>query len=80
MTQFLTLPTAPIVKKLRLKLAESYADKPGVNNDSWKKAINNFKENFEDSAGRIDSMLKLWFERERFHSSEGTPKKAVLDL
>ena len=34
-TQFLTLPTAPISKELRHGLAEAYAKKQGIANDEW---------------------------------------------
>ena len=42
LVQFLLLPSGPLNKKLKQKLAKAFADKAGIGNDKWEAAIIDF--------------------------------------
>lgn len=79
-TQFLTLPTAPISRELRNKLAEAYANKQGIDNDEWELAITTYCEKFDHDQQKVKGQLDKWFNREKFSLKEGIPKSQILSL
>lgn len=76
---YLTLPSAPIAKSLRLKLAQTFARSPLVYGDEWKDAISSYKANNQKQSD-IDAKLDLWFKRKRYRLIEGSPVESVVAL
>ena len=79
-TQFLTLPNAPISKELRLRLAEAYANKQGINNDEWEKAIDRYCQRYKHDKASVVSQIDHWFGREKYEYSSGVPKNDLIKL
>jgi len=80
LSQFLTIKNAPLDKTLRSQLAQSYADKPGVNNKEWKEVIEKYLVAFPKSAAKTEAMLALWFDRKRYSIDVGAPAGSVILL
>ncbi len=78
--QFLSIQIAPIDIRLRVKLAEAYAEVSLVGSEKWNKAIERYKKYNPTKANSIQPKLERWFVRERYLIAEGAPSAAVVQL
>ena len=79
-TQYLTLPTAPISRELRNRLAEAYANKQGIDNDEWKEAISKYCEKFNHDQQKVEAQLEKWFGRKKYSIHQGVPQLELIEL
>ena len=82
--QFLSIQISPIDTRLRVKLAEAYAEVSLVGSEKWQKAIENYRayceKNNPSRVKTIQPKLDRWFSRQRYTITEGAPSAAVIQL
>jgi len=78
--QYLTLPNAPIDKKLRLALAKIYANKTSIHNDDWHKTIEGHADKHQNSIKKLQKKIDYWFDRKTYDPAKGAPSKQIVFL
>ena len=86
--QFLSHPVCPIGRGLRMALAESVADRPGIGSEKWSDAIEKCRERtgkevspeeVAEKLSRIESDLEDWISVERFPRKDGASGSALAE-
>lgn len=86
--QFLSHSVCPIDHGLRMALAESVADRPGIGSEKWSDAIEKYRERtgkevspeeVAEKLSRIESDLEDWISVERFPRKDGASGSALAE-
>lgn len=84
MLEFVTMPLNPIHDQLANLLAQELSKKPGINSESWKRAVGQFFAGFEESnpeqAKKVRSIYHFWFDRPRYDQRRMAPKDDAIEI
>lgn len=84
MLEFVTMPLNPLHDQLANALAQELSRKPGINSESWHRAVGQFFSAFENEqpemAKKARSVYRFWFERQRYDQSKMAPKDDAIEI
>lgn len=92
--ELLTIPTSPLPKTIRYKLAKALADEPGIGGPQWNEALKNGIEEIEElwreqgddqnemkkRRKDLDATLELWLNHEYYDPNIGIPYEKIIGI